>query len=127
WWKKWPYFHWTEKPYLARADALLATADGEARRLQRFFPRQRIETLSLGLTGSARPDYANARQHLGWKSGEIVLLFLSRIHVKKGLNLLLEALAALTLSPQTRLVIVGDGEPAYVQTLRQFAEKNAAR
>lgn len=126
-WKKWPYFHLLEKRRLSMANALLATAPSEAQRLREFFPRQRIETLPLGLTGEARPDYANARRTLNWAPEERVLLFLSRIHVKKGLDLLLKALAAMPLPERTRLVIVGDGEEAYVRELRQFADANASR
>jgi glycosyltransferase involved in cell wall biosynthesis len=126
WWKKWPYYHLVEKRHLSRANALLATATAEARRLREFLPAQRIETLPLGLTSDARPDYENARAQLGWHPRERVLLFLSRLHVKKGLDLLLRALATMTFPAETRLVIVGDGEESYVRTLRQLAAQNAA-
>ncbi|MDR3406403.1 MAG: glycosyltransferase [Chthoniobacter sp.] len=126
-WKKWPYFHLLEKGHLNRARAVLATAEPEARRLQKFLPRQRIETHPLGLTGNAGPDYERARERLGWKPEEHVLLFLSRIHVKKGLNLLLEALATMPVPKDTRLVIVGEGEPFYVRGLQTFARQHAAR
>jgi glycosyltransferase involved in cell wall biosynthesis len=126
-WKKWPYFPLLEKHWLGRADALLATAPGEARRLREFFPRQRIETLPLGLTGDARPDYENARRNLAWMPEERVLLFLSRIHVKKGLDLLLRALAEIQFPSQTRLVIVGEGDAAYVRELQRFAKENSSR
>ena len=124
-WKKWPYFHFVEKRHLTRANAVLATAAQEAMRLRGFLPAQRIETLPLGMTGGAKPDYQRARGHLGWANEERVLLFLSRIHVKKGLDLLLRALASMELSAPTRLVIVGDGEPGYVAQLRRFADGNA--
>ena len=127
WWKKWPYFHLVEKGHLAHARGLLATAESEARRLQKLVPGQRIETLPLGLTGNARPDYENARRRLGWEPDERVLLFLSRIHVKKGLDLLLEALATTPLPKDTRLIIVGEGEPAYVRSLRRFVSENSGR
>jgi glycosyltransferase involved in cell wall biosynthesis len=123
WWKKWPYFHLVEKRFLARASALLATATPEARRLQTFVPRQRIEMLPLGLTSDIRPDYENARRQLGWKPEERVLLYLSRIHVKKGLDLLLRAINFTRFPEPTRLVIVGDGDPAYVHTLKQYAAR----
>ena len=125
-WKKWPYFHLVEKHHLQRGGAVLATAPAEAERLRAFLPRQRIETLPLGLTGEARPDYEGARRQLGWSPEERVLLFLSRIHPKKGLDVLLEALRGLSLAEPTRLVIVGDGETDYVAKLRHFAEVNAA-
>lgn len=125
WWKKWPYFHLIEKYHLGHAAALLATGPMEASRLRRFAPRQRIEALPLGLTGDARPDYKHARQQLGWAAEEIVLLFLSRLHVKKGPNLLLHALASMKWPAVTRLVIVGDGERAYVESLKRFATDHA--
>ena len=126
WWKKWPYFQLVEKSCLARARSLLATGEPEARRLQKLIPRQRIETLPLGLTSNTRPDYENARRQLGWEPGERILLFLSRIHVKKGLDLLLAALAASPPPKKIRLIIVGEGEPAYVRTLHRFVSEHAA-
>ena len=96
----------------------------EAGRLRGFLPGQRIETLPLGLTGDAKPDYDSARGQLGWADEERVLLFLSRIHVKKGLDLLLRALATMALPAPVRLVIVGEGEAEYVAELWRFAEAN---
>jgi glycosyltransferase involved in cell wall biosynthesis len=125
WWKKWPYFFFIEKHHLARAAALLATGAREAGRLRKFAPRQRIESLSLGLTGEARPDYKPARQQLGWAPEEIVLLFLSRLHEKKGPDLLLRALTSMKWPAVTRLVVVGDGQPGYVESLKRFAADHA--
>src|SRR5204862_6971666 len=103
----------------------LSTAEQEAGRLRAMLPGQRIEALPLGLTGGAKPDYHRARAQLGWGDGERVLLFLSRIHVKKGLDFLLRALASMELPGPTRLVVVGEGEPGYVAQLRRLAEENA--
>jgi glycosyltransferase involved in cell wall biosynthesis len=125
WWKKWPYFHLVEKRYLAGATAILATAEPEAQRLVRFASGRPIETIPLGLTGSARPDYKAARRELGWAPEEIVLLYLSRLHVKKGPDLLLRALAGMRWPAVTRLVVVGDGDPRYVEQLRAYATANA--
>jgi len=51
------------------------------------------------------------------------MLFLSRIHPKKGLELLLDAMAVRSgkLS-EARLVVAGSGDPAYVAGLRRRAE-----
>jgi glycosyltransferase involved in cell wall biosynthesis len=127
WWKKWPYLQLIEKRHLERAAALLATGPKEAERLRKFAPRQRIENLPLGLTGNARPNYKLARQELGWAAEEIVLLFLSRLHVKKGPDLLLEALASIKFPAVTRLVIVGDGDRGYVDSLKRFAGDRAEK
>ena len=125
-WKKFPYWHLVEKSWVRKAAAVLATAPAEAQRLKQFLPNTPIEVLPLGLTGEATADYTAARQKLGWGSNATVLLFLSRIHEKKGLDLLLEALAGMeSLPPACKLVIVGPSEqPDYAGRCRQFAEAN---
>ena len=130
WWKKLPYFHLVEKRWIAGAACILATGNPEADRLRRIFPGRRIESLPLGLTDAVRPNYAAARQSLGWNSDETVLLFLSRIHEKKGLDLLLAALAELhgTWPATTRLAVVGPEEqPDYAARCRDFASRNGSR
>ena len=129
WWKKWPYFHLVEKRWIARAACVLATAEPEAVRLRGIFPKSRVESLPLGLTADKRPGYAGARAKLGWNADETVLLFLSRIHEKKGLDMLLSALTELhgTLPNATRLVIVGPEEqPRYAECCRDFIAQYTA-
>jgi glycosyltransferase involved in cell wall biosynthesis len=126
WWKKWAYFHLIERRHLARADRLLTTSAAEAHNLEKFFPRPKPFVLPLGMAESREPDYVTARRTLGWSESEIIILFLSRIHPKKGLFLLLQALASLdsNASPQPiRLVIVGSGSESYLRKLRAFARK----
>ncbi len=53
--------------------------------------------------------------------GRLRLLFLSRIHQKKGLELLFEALA--TASFDWSLDIAGDGEAEYIDSLKSLSEK----
>jgi glycosyltransferase involved in cell wall biosynthesis len=125
-WKKWPYFHLVEKRLLAGAGVVLATAEQEAERLRARLPNQRVEPIPLGLTGDAEPEYHAARARLGWLEGEKVLLFLSRLHVKKGLELLLEALEQLPTRAGLRLVVVGQGEAGYVEGLQKRASGRAA-
>lgn len=130
WWKKFPYWHLVEKRWMRHAACVLATAEPEAARIREFLPATRIETLPLGLTGAARPDYEGARAKLGWARGERVLLYLSRIHEKKGLDLLLGALVDLhgSVPPGTRLVIVGpDEQPNYAARCRAYASEHAAQ
>jgi glycosyltransferase involved in cell wall biosynthesis len=130
WWKKWPYFQFVEKRHLAGARCLIATSDSESHNLRKFFPASKCEVLPLGLpTASKRPDYLRARAALGWEDSEFILLFLSRIHPKKGLHLLLAALANIPpdLNQSARLVIVGGGEPLYLRKLRRFQERHRSR
>ena len=127
-WKKLPYFHLVEKRWLSLASSILATADPEAARLREIFPATRIDSVPLGLTSDAQPDYAAARAKLGWRDDETVLLYLSRIHEKKGLDMLISALASSRMRPGTRLVIVGPEEqPVFAQKCRRLAEQHAMK
>ncbi len=51
------------------------------------------------------------------------VLFLSRIHPKKGLDLLIPAFAQAA-PPDYALVIAGPGEPDYVESIRQLAQQH---
>jgi len=128
-WKKWPYFLLFERNHLLRAASLLATSDMEAGNLRRFFPRARCSVIPLGLPDSHLPDHAGARQSLGWQPNEKILLFLSRIHPKKGLDLLLNSLADLDRQshPGIRLVVVGGGDAVYVSRLRALADERKSK
>lgn len=53
--------------------------------------------------------------------GKLKLIFLSRIEQKKGLDLLIEALAGVTIAYS--LTIAGSGDPEYINTLKSLAEK----
>ncbi len=125
WWKKWLYFQGVEKKNLDLAQCLMATGESEAEQLRRFAPRQNILVLPLGLTGQARPDYAAARAALGWQPHQWRLLFLSRIHRKKGLDLLLHALANLQgrLPADMHLTVVGGGDAAYIASVQELARR----
>ncbi len=128
-WKKWPWHILFERRHLLGASRLLTTSEAEARNLGKLLPSGNCRELPLGLTSERRPDYAAARRALGWPESEVVLLFLSRVHPKKGLHLLLRALAGLEPSTvrNVRLVIVGGGEDRYVRELKRFVQRESAR
>ena len=128
-WKKWPWYHLFERRHLSGAWRLLTTSEVEARNLKKFLPSGNCHALPLGLTAEWRPDYAAARRTLGWSESEVVLLFLSRVHPKKGLHVLLRALAGLEPSTvqNVRLVIVGGGEDRYVRKLKSFVQRESSR
>ncbi len=125
-WKKRPYWHLVERFHLQRADRVLATSQLEAENLAAFVGSKHIETIPLALTEDVKPDYEHARQSIGWSPDEIVLLYLSRIHPKKGLHLLLEALmwCSETAREQVRVVVVGNGPDEYVERLHDIAHDN---
>ena len=116
--------------HLAGARQLIATSDSEANNLRALLPSSRCAVVPLGLTSASKePDYKRAREALGWNDSEHIILFLSRIHTKKGLHLLLGALARIgpELTQSARLVIVGGGKHAYVRKLKRFHAHNRSR
>ena len=52
------------------------------------------------------------------------ILFLSRVHIKKGINFLIEATANLKTELQGYTInIAGEGEESYINELKQLASK----
>ena len=123
-WKKRPYFYGVERFHLNGADSVFATSDLEAQNLNAFVANTtQVRTIPLALPNDVRPDYSAARDQLEWEAGETVLLYLSRIHEKKGMHLLLDALTGISTHDRVRLVVVGDGPEKYVQRLKDFEAK----
>ncbi len=123
-WKKLPYYYLWEKRHLRRASVLLATSGEEAKRLELFADHPKVYSLPLGITENVLPNSVFARDKLGWERDEFILLYLSRLHVKKGADLLLRSLTKLSLPEKFRLVVVGDGEEQYVSSLHAFAHSH---
>jgi len=67
------------------------------------------------------PEKGYLRQRFALPQDRPLLLFLSRIHHKKGLDLLIPTLAQLQ-STDACLVVVGPGEADYINSLRQLAQ-----
>jgi len=127
-WKKLPYFWLIERRFLLGAKAVFVTSAMEAENLGRIIRHPQVKVLPLGCRDRRGPDYFLARKTLGWSPDTRVILFLSRIDVKKGLDLLLQALAGGGLNWQGwRLVIVGDGAPEYLAALKSMAAAATAR
>jgi glycosyltransferase involved in cell wall biosynthesis len=121
-WKKLPYFWLVERRFLRGAKALFVTSALEAEHVASVIRHPCLEMLPLGCRDRRGPDHAVARKALGWRPEERVILFLSRIDVKKGLDILLHAMAGSGINWQGWcLVVVGGGEPDYVASLKSLA------
>ncbi len=120
-WKKIPYLHLCELPSLKRAAAVIATSGSEAQGLKRWFKPEQIWVLPLGVAEAPAPDYNTARAALNWSRDERVVVFLSRLHEKKGLHVLIAAWRRILplVSFPVRLVIVGEGDTSYVEPLKR--------
>jgi glycosyltransferase involved in cell wall biosynthesis len=111
---------------LERAAAVHCTAEAELQQSRKWFPRGRGEVVPnlIDLSPYERlpdPEEALAR----WpelRAASFAVLFLSRIHEKKGVEHLIRAVARVAPRiPGIRLVIAGGGRPAYLESLQRLA------
>jgi len=126
--KKIAYWSVFARHLLNDASAVLFTSELEAELATHFFPTEAWTGVVVG-NGIAEPPNVKladirALQHRFPEIREKrVLLFLSRIHEKKGIDILLRAFSAVHAShPELHLVICGSGEAQYEAKLRQLAE-----
>ena len=124
-WKKWPWLRLFENRHLRNASAVLATSSMEAENLQPFTPNDSIRIAPLGLDEEMPVTRDAARREFDIGPDTQILLYLSRIDRKKGLDLLFESLAE-TPTKNLELWIVGDGDEGFLGELKQFARERAA-
>jgi glycosyltransferase involved in cell wall biosynthesis len=127
--KKALYWNLVESRVLRDARAVLFTSEEERRLARGSFTRYTVNErlLHYGTPGPATEDAAAARERFlaRWPAlrGTRIVLFLGRIHPKKGLDLAIEAFAACAgQRPELRLVIAG---PDQVGAQRALAERAA--
>lgn len=126
--KKWLYWPWAEYRVLRDARAGLFTCDSERDLARESFwlYRCRERVVSFGTaepTGDAareQEQFLAAHPHL---RGQRFILFLGRVHEKKGVDLLLRAFAqpSEVRSKGVQLVIAGPGTPELVAELKALA------
>lgn len=115
WTRKVPALWLYQRKAVKKADYLHATAESEKNNLLKLGYNSRIAVIPNGI------EVENISMKKSWKrTGKI--LFLSRIHVKKGLDFLIEAVAAL----KDRMLgyevwIAGEGEQSYIEELKRLA------
>lgn len=115
WTRKWPAIQLYQRGLVKRADYLHATADTEKDNLLRLGWNPRIIVIPNAVNIEELPLKDD------WRIKKRIV-FMSRLHVKKGIELLLEALSHL--KPDLdgyEVIIAGEGEPDYVETLKKAA------
>jgi glycosyltransferase involved in cell wall biosynthesis len=127
--KKLLYWRLGEYRVLRDARAVLFTCEEEMLLARESFRQYRCREQVAGY-GTAPPPYerepALAAYHAAFPelAGRRTLLFLSRIHEKKGCDLLIEAFAAVAgTDPALQLVLAGPVESAYGARLKTLARK----
>lgn len=117
--KKLAYLLW-EHGNLTAASMFHATSQMEANGIRALGFRQPIALVPNGVELSPLPNRSG-------ETGCRTLLFLSRIHPKKGLELLLKAWSRLAPGfPDWRLVVAGSGDRAYVKDMMELAKSLGA-
>ncbi len=124
-WKKRPYYALLERPHLAMASAIHVTSEAEAEDVARLGYGRSARVIPLGVNVGDRPVRRNRAAH---GSEPIRLLFLSRLHEKKNVPLLLRAVANATNAfRRIELTVAGDGAPGYRGHLAAMADQLGLR
>ena len=111
--KKLLYWPWAEYRVLRDAKAVLFTTEQEKILARKSFSLYRANEVVVGYGTSSPPSDLESKSFIFLKrfpqlKDKRIFLFLSRIHPKKGLDLLIEAFAAIApTDPSLRLVIAG--------------------
>lgn len=113
-----------QKRGLQTADVIHATADSERENLLTLGWNRRVEVIPNCV------QVEKIMMRTSWKRKREIL-FLSRVHVKKGVNFLIEAVATLNEEcrmkneefPISRCIIAGEGDAAYINELRGMASR----
>ena len=122
-WKKAPYYRAIERSHLRNASAIHATAPAEAESIAALGFGRWANIIPLGVSAPARLPGGR-----GASGGPVRLVFLSRLHPKKGLPLLFQAMrGAIELGADLTLDIIGDGDAAYVAEMRARSADLARR
>ena len=113
------YLQWFEQKNIEQAQCIHFTSRSEQTQAQEVIGQTPNEVIPLGLDLPMQVRSANTKIQQRWslERETPTILFMSRLHPKKGLELLLDALASLSFMP-FQLVIAGQGEDAYVQSLQ---------
>jgi len=128
--KKWLYWPWGEYRVLRDAKAVLFTCDEERLLARQSFwlYRCREATSSYGTSTPPRDDQAQLSDAFldAWPQlrNRRLVLFLGRIHEKKGCDLLIEAFARIGhQAPDVRLVMAGPGQDGWMPELQSRAAR----
>lgn len=117
--KKTIYWKALSYPALSKVDVIHAITPLEASHLGELFPGKRIALIPNSIDTS---QVERQTRDL-WRGVEPVILYLGRLHKKKGIELLIKAFAEAGISRNWSLVIAGSGAPEYSKELKELARK----
>lgn len=114
WTRKVPALWLYQKAAVQRADCVQATAESERDNLLKLGYNSNIKVVRLGI------DADGIEMKNSWKKTRQIL-FLSRVHVKKGINFLVEAADVLRNELQGyKILVAGEGDADYVEAMKRM-------
>ena len=127
--KKWLYWPWAEYKVLRDAKAVIFTSEEERITARESFWLYKCnEAVTMYGTSDIPENSIELREAFLKKHPELrdkkIILFLSRIHEKKGCDLLIEAFSKISNTDNNiRLVMAGPDQSGWVKTLKKHAEQ----
>ncbi len=116
WTRKWPAIHLYQKRAVRTTDVIMATAVEEKEHLLELGWNKTVEMIPNGI------DVLHIAMKKEWKQ-PFNFLFMSRVHPKKGIDILVDAVAQgmtrKSLPENIVFRIAGEGEPDYVAMLKE--------
>ena len=118
WTRKVPALLLYQKAAVRKADCIQSTAESERDNLLKLGYNKNIKVVRLGI------DADGIEMKKSWKKTRQIL-FLSRVHVKKGINFLIEAAAVLRSELQGyKILVAGEGDADYVAEMKRMIADN---
>ena len=127
--KKWLYWPWAEYRLLRDASAVLFTCEEERLLARKSFWLYKVREAVINYGTGSPPNNSKALKSLFHESypalhEKRVLLFLSRIHEKKGCDLLIKAFAKVAnQDANLHLLMAGPSHPDLLNKLKSLAER----
>ena len=114
WTRKLPALLLYQKAAIQNADCIQSTAESERDNLMKLGYNTNIKIVRLGI------DADGIELKKSWKKTRQIL-FLSRVHVKKGINFLIEAASVLREELKGyKILVAGEGDADYVAAMKQM-------
>jgi glycosyltransferase involved in cell wall biosynthesis len=124
--KKRVYMAFFARQLLEGAAFVHCTANDERRQSEVWYPQGRSKVIpNLLDLGPFRelPGAEEARSRYRIRDEQPLILFMSRLHSKKGLHILIDAMVlVLAQFPAARLLVAGDGDARYVEKVRAHVQ-----
>jgi glycosyltransferase involved in cell wall biosynthesis len=113
WTRKLPALFLYQKDAIKNADCIHTTAESEKQNLLNLGYNHRITVIPNGI------DIDSAILKSEWKKSRIIL-YLSRVHIQKGIELLIDAADKIeSLLAGYKIIIAGEGESEYIKSLKK--------